>query len=182
VADFLTAHLQAKGGEHSSLSTLVNQWGFDVQLIPKALQTVGNMFPHYSRHDESHSKQILVNIERLLGDNIRLLTATDTWLILEAAYWHDIGMVVPQQDVIDACGQDAFQTYLEGIRIAPNHELHRFVNSFDPCNLSVCFAGADTPFDAVDKFRQLMAEWFRQRHPGRAEVVVESPWARAVLP
>jgi hypothetical protein len=179
VADFLTAHLEAKGGEHSSLATLVNQWGFDVQLIPKALQTVGNMFPHYSRHDESHSKQILVNIERLLGDNIRLLTATDTWLILEAAYWHDIGMVVPQEDIIDACGQEAFRTYLEQIRLAPNHELNRFANSFDPHNLSVCFAGADTPFDAVDKFRQLMAEWFRQRHAGRAELVVQSPWTSA---
>ena len=161
VADFLTAHLRAKGGEHSSLATLVNQWGFDVQLIPKALQTVGNMFPHYSRHDESHSKQILVNIERLLGDNIHLLTATDTWLILEAAYWHDIGMVVPQEDVVDACKEEGFQIYLERIRLAPNHELHGFATSFDYRNLSGCFAGADSPFDAVDKFRQLMAEWFR---------------------
>lgn len=179
MADFLTAHLETKGGEHSSLTALVNQWGFDVQLIPKALQSVGITFPHYSRHDESHSKQILVNIERLLGDNIRLLTATDTWLILEAAYWHDIGMVVPQEDLIAACGQEAFQTYLEQIRLAPNHELNRFASSFDPGNLSVCFAGADTPFEAMDKFRQLMAEWFRQRHAGRAELMVQSPWASA---
>lgn len=179
MADFLTAHLEAKGGEHSSLATLVNQWGFDVQLIPKALQTVGNMFPHYSRHDESHSKQILVNIERLLGKNIHILTATDTWLILEAAYWHDIGMVVPQKDVIDACTQEAFQNYLEEIRLAPNHELHKFAKSFDPSNTSACFAGADTPFDAVDKFRQLMADWFRRLHPGRAELMVQSPWASA---
>lgn len=176
MSDFLTAHLEAKGLEHSSLATLVNQWGFDVQLIPKALQTVGNLFPHYSRHDESHSKQILVNIERLLGDNIRLLTATDTWLILEAAYWHDIGMVVPHEDIVAACEQEAFKMYLERIRLAPNHELNKFANSFDHRNLSVCFAGAETPFDAVEKFRQLMAEWFRQRHPGRAELMVQSPW------
>lgn len=95
MSDLLIQHLKQKGEQHSSLSTLVNQWGFDEKLIPKALQTVGNLFPHFSRHDESHSKQILVNIERLLGENIALLTATDTWLILEAAYWHDIGMVVP---------------------------------------------------------------------------------------
>jgi hypothetical protein len=82
---------------------LENQWGFDEKLIPKALQTVGNLFPHYSRHDESHSKQILINIECLLGkDSIAKLTATDTWLLLEAAYWHDIGMVVPHKDVQDA--------------------------------------------------------------------------------
>lgn len=181
MADFLTAHLQAKGGEHSSLAMLVNQWGFDAQLIPKALQTVGSMFPHYSRHDESHSKQILVNIERLLGDNIQLLTATDTWLILEAAYWHDIGMVVPEQDVIDACQKEDFKSYLDEIRLAPNHELHKFAKSFDATSASACFAGADTPFDAVDKFRQLMADWFRRLHPGRAEAIVQSPWISASI-
>lgn len=95
MADLLIRHLNEKGQEHSSLAMLVNQWGFDQQLIPKALQNVGSLFPHYSRHDESHSKQILVNIERLLADNLSLLTATDTWLLLEAAYWHDIGMVIP---------------------------------------------------------------------------------------
>ena len=181
MTDFLNAHLDAKGKEHSSLSALVNQWGFDKQLIPKALQTVGSMFPHYSRHDESHSKQILVNIERLLGDNICRLTGTDTWLILEAAYWHDIGMVVPQQDVIDACQQEKFQEYLEEIKLAPHHELHKFAVSFDPTSTSACFTGADTPFDAVDKFRQLMAEWFRRRHPRRAELIVQSPWASAAI-
>ena len=177
MADFLIAHLKSKGLEHSALATLMNQWGFDEQLIPKALQNVGNVFPHYSRHDESHCRQILMNIERLLGDNIRLLTATDTWLILEAAYWHDIGMVVPQQDIIDACDEDDFKTYLQSIRQAQHHELNRFALSFDHTDLARCFAGADTPFDAVEKFRFLMAEWFRQKHPARAKSAVQTPSA-----
>jgi hypothetical protein len=67
MADFLIQHLENKAKEHSALTMLVNQWGFDEKLIPKALQTVSSLFPHYSRHDESHSKQILINIERLLG-------------------------------------------------------------------------------------------------------------------
>ncbi len=91
MADFLISHLKKKSSEHSALEMRVNQWGFDEKIIPKALPSVGNLFPHYSRHDESHSKQILIIIERLLGD--QQLTATDTWLILEFAYWHDIGMV-----------------------------------------------------------------------------------------
>lgn len=89
MADILIDHLNKKSREHTALQTLVSQWDFDVKIIPKALQTVGNLFPHYSRHDESHSRKILINIERLLGDSVSLLTATDTWLILEAAYWHD---------------------------------------------------------------------------------------------
>ena len=80
MADLLIEHLKTKGTEHSDLSLLVNQWGFDQKIIPKALQSIGSLFPHFSRHDESHSKQILINIERILGkENIANLTATDTW-------------------------------------------------------------------------------------------------------
>jgi hypothetical protein len=176
MADILIQHLKQKGREHSDLAMLDSQWAFDEQLIPKALQTIGSLFPHYSRHDESHSKQILVNVERLLGDNIILLTGTDTWLLLEAAYWHDIGMVVPQDDIEDALLQPAFQQYLENICNEPNHELYKFAINFNPRDLSRCFIGADTPMDAVDKFRQLMAEWFRQQHAGRSERIIQAPW------
>ncbi len=176
MADLLAKHLEKKGKEHSALEMLANQWGFDQQLIPKALQSIGGLFPHYSRHDESHSKQILINIERLLGDNIELLTATDTWLLLEAAYWHDIGMVVPQSDIENALKSEDFQQYIQSIRNAPRHELHDFCRHFDISDTAQCFSGADSPVDAVDKFRQLMAEWFRRRHPQRANAIVQSPW------
>ncbi len=180
MADFLIKHLESKAEEHSALKMLVNQWGFDEKLIPKALQTVGNLFPHYSRHDESHSRQILINIERLLGkDNIAKLTATDTWLLLEAAYWHDIGMVVPHRDIQEALGQNGFQQYIEEIRNTPHHGLHRFCLSFSLHDMSQCFGGANTPIEAVDKFRELMAEWFRRQHAGRAGKIVEDPWQNA---
>ncbi|ASF44892.1 HD domain-containing protein [Methylovulum psychrotolerans] len=180
MADFLIKHLKKKAEEHSALEMLVNQWGFDEKLIPKALQTVGNLFPHYSRHDESHSKQILINIERLLGeDNIARLTAADTWLLLEAAYWHDIGMVVPHKDIQDAFSQTDFQHYVDEIRNNPHHGLHRFCLSFKLNNMSQCFGGADTPLEAVDKFRELMAEWFRRQHASRAGKIVEDPWTSA---
>jgi hypothetical protein len=175
MADFLIRHLEKKGTEHSALKMLVNQWGFDQQLIPKALQTVGHMFPHYSRHDESHSKQILVNIERLLGDNINLLTATDTWLILEAAYWHDIGMVVPKKDIESAFENPKFLDYIEAIRNDPRHELYKFCRVFDPVDVSKCFSGVYSPIDAIDQFKFLMAEWFRREHPTRGEIIVRSP-------
>jgi hypothetical protein len=180
MADFLIQHLENKAKEHSALTMLVNQWGFDEKLIPKALQTVSSLFPHYSRHDESHSRQILINIERLLGkDGIAQLTATDTWLLLEAAYWHDIGMVVPQKDIENALNHQDFPAYLDQIRNSPHHELHRFTINFNFHNMSQCFAGADTPIEAVDKFRQLMAEWFRRQHAERASKTIENPWTSA---
>lgn len=179
MADLLINHLKSKGTEHSSLQLLVNQWGFDEQLIPKALQSIGVLFPHYSRHDESHSKQILVNIERLLGDNIRLLTASDTWLILESAYWHDIGMVVPQADLLSAWESEEFQEYIEEIRRNPNHNLCGFAKKIKTHDISRSLDVTDSPITTVSKFRELMAEWFRRQHPKRADTIVKSPWESA---
>ncbi|MDP1615512.1 MAG: ATP-binding protein [Methylococcales bacterium] len=180
MADFLIKHLENKAEEHSALKMLVNQWGFDEKLIPKALQTVGNLFPHYSRHDESHSKQILINIECLLGkDNIAKLTATDTWLLLEAAYWHDIGMVVPHKDTQDTLKDTKFQQYLDEIRNNDHHNLNGFCQHFTLDDMSKCFAGTSSPLEAVDKFRELMAEWFRRQHADRAGKIIENPWASA---
>jgi len=179
MADILIDHLKKKSGEHGALETLASQWDFDAKLIPKALQAVGNLFPHYSRHDESHSRQILVNIERLLGESVALLTATDTWLILEAAYWHDIGMVVPKEDIGKELQSDEFQDFLASLRQSPQHDLFRFVSTFDSSDLAKCFLGADTPMEAVTRFNEMMAEWFRRKHPARADAMVRAPWSTA---
>jgi len=89
MAEKLKQHLLEKSEKHLHLKLLQSQWNFDEELIPKALQNVAAIFPHFSRHDSSHSKQILINIERLLRETLTSLTATDTWLLLEAAYWRD---------------------------------------------------------------------------------------------
>jgi len=175
MADLLVNHLKLKADEHSALRSLYSQWDFDEKLIPKALQTVGSLFPHYSRHDESHSKQILVNIERLLGDNISLLTATDTWLLLESAYWHDIGMVVPHGDLQDAIDDPEFQEFVESICAQQNHELHSFACAFKIKADPALIFEYSTPLEMVSKFREFMAEWFRRKHPARAEQIVRAP-------
>ena len=87
MSDYLQKHLDEESSKQPHLKLLQSQWNFDQNLIPKVLQQIGQLFPHYSRHDQSHSDQILINIERLLGkERIKLLGATDTWLLLEAAY------------------------------------------------------------------------------------------------
>jgi hypothetical protein len=180
MADLLIKHLKKKSDDHSALSLLENQWGFDEKIIPKALQGIASLFPHYSRHDESHSKQILINIERLLGEeNISKLTATDTWLILEAAYWHDIGMVVPHNDMNEAFNDPDFQIYINDIKNSPHHELFSFCQNFNSPNLIDSFNYAGSPLESMDKFRQLMAEWFRRKHADRANTIVNNPWGSA---
>jgi len=176
MSDRLQTHFDEIAGKQANLKRLHSQWQFDKELIPKALQTIGGLFPHYSRHDQSHSDQILVNIERLLGDErIKLLSATDTWLLLEAAYWHDIGMVVPHKAIEDALKDPEFEPYRRQVANSAGHELQKFAQHF--CvNVADAFLGADTPLDAMGKFRVFMAEWFRQKHHTRSESAINDPW------
>lgn len=176
MADKLLQHFDEISLGQSNLRRLHSQWQFDKELIPKALQTIGSVFPHYSRHDQSHSDQILVNIERLLGeDRIQLLSATDTWLLLEAAYWHDIGMVIPHKALEEALKDPAFETYRLQIASQAGHELQKFATHFSS-DVNEAFGGADTPLDAMNQFRVFMAEWFRRKHHTRAEYAINYPW------
>lgn len=70
MSTLLTNHLKKCSEIDEIFQPLYSQWIFDEQLAAKALQNVGAWFPHYSRHDASHARQILIHIERLLGDEI----------------------------------------------------------------------------------------------------------------
>jgi len=58
-----------------------------------------NTYADYSLHDKNHSAKIITNIERMLGPGrIAALTPGDTWLILQSAYTHDLGMNVSDKE------------------------------------------------------------------------------------
>ena len=48
----------------------------------------------------------------LLGDRIKNLSPTDTWLILHAAYTHDLGMLLKMKDLEDAWKSEEFEEFL----------------------------------------------------------------------
>ena len=171
----LIQHLKNKSEDNRHLKLLRSQWEFDEELIPKALQNISSLFPNYSRHDASHSQQILMNIERLLGDRIEYLTATDTWLLLEAAYWHDIGMVVTAKDIAIDIKSDEFKRYVNEIASTKGHELQDFASTFISLDPQNCFSAAETPQQAVENYRNILAGWYRKRHSNRITNIVESP-------
>lgn len=179
MATQLIKHLEECAKNDAVYKPLEAQWSFDEPLIAKALQNVSVWFPHYSRHDESHSRQILVHIERLLGqDNISKLTATDTWLLLEAAYLHDIGMIVPH----DHLNKDfeEIKKYLEKIRHAASGDTLIIIDALlasKAKTASSVFATVDfSPLYTVKLLREVLADFYRSKHPERANTIVSAPW------
>lgn len=160
-----------------SLRTLWAQWTFDEQLISKALNSVSQIFPHYSRHDASHSNQIVTNIERILGEEkIQLLSATDLWLILESAFYHDIGMVIPMDTIREDWEDNDFKNHLESIVNNPSHELQTMAVEFSSTNFTEIFKASQWPLDVFENIRLLLADFYRFKHADRSGKIVKNPW------
>ena len=176
MAQNLIEHLRQKTENHLELENLKLQWDYDQKLIPNALSNIVTLFPNYSRHDSSHSQKILVNIERILGENFQSMTATDTWLLLEAAYWHDIGMLATAKEINELFNNEEFKQYVKDIALEEHHELQKFAKQFFSMNPCDCFSSAETPQQAMELYRQLLSGWFRARHSIRATSIVDDPW------
>ncbi|WP_201511452.1 HD domain-containing protein [Psychrobacter alimentarius] len=174
----LIKHLKRKTEEDSNTRILMSQWEFDEKLVGKSLENVSSYYPHFSSHNESHSQQILVNIERLLGSNIEKLTATDTWLILEAAYWHDIGMLFNADEVQDVVKNEKFKDYVEELANNNVQDLHEFARVWHNDGWEAALVHYDNPYKGVEKYRQMVAEWYRKGHAKNSNDVVLKPFEK----
>lgn len=172
----LIAHLKKKCEEDDNVKILLSQWEFDQKLVGKALENIGGFYPHFSNHNASHSQQILVNIERILGNDIDLLSATDTWLILEAAYWHDVGMLVDAKNAKAVHTNSDFNFMIQTIANEKGHDLQKFCQAYVEQNWLSAVGTESHPFDGIEKYRQLVAEWFRRGHDKRVGKIVEDPF------
>lgn len=168
----LIAHLKKKCEADDNIKILLSQWEFDQKLVGKALENIGGFYPHFSNHNASHSQQILVNIERILGKDIELLSGTDTWLILEAAYWHDAGMLVDAEKAKKVHNDDGFKKMLWDLKQNKSSDLHEFAKAFVDEGWQAAMALENHPFDGVEKYRQLIAEYFRKEHSERIGNIV----------
>lgn len=103
--------------------TLYWSWKQLSQWLADLLHYVVNAFPTYSKHDETHCRAVLHNIECLLGeDKIRRLSPTDCFGILFAVYLHNIGMCVGEDEKEKIVGSEIFLTQL---RKWKNHRIQK---------------------------------------------------------
>lgn len=172
---FLEDKLYEKTKDSQS-QILFAQWNYDKQIIPTALQAVSNLFPHYSLHDESHSVTILNNIVRVLGkENIDRLSAIDIWLILEASYYHDIGMVVPSDKLEAAVRSDKFIGFLEELIQDNKNGLHDFASLFQVENKKIKFRTDFFDLGTYEGIKFILAEFFRRVHADRSKDIINNP-------
>lgn len=146
-------------------SILVSKWNYDSTLIPEALETIPLIFPHFSKHNKSHSETILNNIVNVLGKNvIEQLSSTDLWLILESAYCHDLGMVITAEMINAALQDGSFLKYFRSILADPFHEMYKYAAFYTIKDGKLVLRQNDFSLMMYDSVRFLMSDYFRSRH------------------
>ena len=109
MADYFERLLEEKS-RGTACEILFTQWMLAKDYVPKVQSAIIRTFPHYSLHDVSHSKTILDCIMRVLGSiAIESLGPVDLWLLLAAAYYHDLGMVPSGVDIENVIKDEEFK-------------------------------------------------------------------------
>ena len=112
----LVKHLKLLSESDEKYKNLYASWVLDEKVYTNALKAVTNSFPHYSIHDSSHSLSIINKIEMLLGEErIKQLSPTDTFLILESAFVHDLGMITDKKEQEELWTDKKFKKYLDDV-------------------------------------------------------------------
>lgn len=128
----LERHL-AEVCNNEAYANLLSVWNINKKMCHDVLSTVVMNYPHYTKHDITHCEAIITNIEMLLGEEaIRVLSPTDTWLLLHAAYLHDLGMVIECRKIEDNWESAEFQEYLHELEDSEDDSLAenaKFINS-----------------------------------------------------
>lgn len=105
-------------------SKVLNEWRKRKEQYISYTDLIVIDYQHYSRHDVSHSIRILEAIELMLGvERVNELGAGDLWLLLETAYFHDIGMAVTYDDLVKIWGSSDFQKFLQSPAVQADADL-----------------------------------------------------------
>ena len=176
--------------DNEGCNILIGQWEYDRKLVPEALKAVAVMFPHFSMHDETHSETILDNIVNVLGkDVIERMSCTDLWLLLEAAYCHDLGMVITASKIQEIFRDGSFIKFFHTLQSDIHHDLHKYTKIFEERDGKLMFKSQEFKLSAFDAVKFLFAEYFRKQHGMNAGTAIVNPWGqlgiespRAVIP
>jgi len=160
----------------SQSEILFAQWNYDKKVVPVALNAVSVLFPHYSLHDETHSKTIINNIVRIMGKGkIENLSAIDIWMILESSYYHDIGMVVSNEIITETISAEDFLHFFKEIQLNKTNGLYDFANMFNVESGKLKYKSNELNLEYHDGIKFILAEYFRKKHSDRSKNIIVNP-------
>ena len=159
----LDAHLETICKEHTSYQNLYSTWTLNKLACSSILKSTLTRYPYFSMHDASHAEAVLSKMEMLLGDRIQNLSPTDTWLLLHAAYAHDLGMVVQWSEIEHVWEQPDFQHFLTSLCSNGDREVREAAHFVQSAQKEID-AGILWPLKAHRYVDLINAAYFRGKH------------------
>lgn len=168
---------------------ILNEWRIRKRNYKRYIGMTVLDFQHYSRHDDTHSVSILNSIEMVLGrQRVIELAASDLWLLLEAAYCHDLGMSLSYEKLKGLWESEEFRTYLE-MALASNdidlkkaseyyHQMDNLLNQREQLKEldsedAVEFS-AEWPVEMQRNIIVLTASYIRSRHHTESKAFIKN--------
>lgn len=139
--------------------------------VARWLGHIVHTFPHYTGHTAEHSEQIILQVSNLLFNDapepLLMLSAVEVYILIAAAYLHDAGMVVSDDEKAKILASSEWKTWVtgEGGGVKRWNEIESLIQ-------------ANEPYDVVQDFhvniqlRFLVAEFVRKTHHMRAADVI----------
>lgn len=156
--------------QNSRSNIFYTQWQVAKKYVPLVLNTISHTFPHYSLHDSTHSDTIINNIVRIVGkDVIDKFSSIDLWLLLSAAYYHDIGMAVFAKDLCNEFNGDEFKEFLSEIQNDKRSSLYDYANLLEIKDDKVYYNDCEFNSKSYEGSRFLIAEYIRRKHGERSK-------------
>ena len=81
----------------------------------------------------------------------------------------------PQADMNKALKDPEFNIFLKGYCDQPHSELHHVAIALKKRRGTNAVFDESNPLEMVTRFKELMAEWFRRKHPDRVDQIVKTP-------
>lgn len=145
------------------------QWQMARDYVPQVLNTISQVFPHYSLHDRTHSETIIYIIGRIVGlKTLEKMSSIDLWMILCSAFYHDVGMAVYSNEKIDFFQDEKFIEFLKTIQSTDSSPLHDYSKCFEIKDNKVYYKNNILNAQNYDAARFLIAEFVRKKHGERA--------------
>jgi len=167
----LEKHLEKLSVEFSKYKELYNVYETCKTKFHKVLVDIQTVFPTYSKHDSSHTQNIISIIERILGEeNIKKLTFGDTWLLLNCAYMHDFGMIYIDKEIRDIWKTQNFKEFLEDCRKSNDFSMKKYANILNKEYLDNDYCALDVK-KAVE---YIVSEYIRKQHCDRLKEQIDN--------
>lgn len=161
---------------------LWHTWNSNKRWLSQMLEWTLSSCPTYSRHNAVHADTVLYNIERILGEErIKMLSATDCFMVLHASYMHDIGMSITAAERQEMTKEDRFQDLIEKLVQEGDTDQRKAAQSVLRTQYTEyeTLSSRERSNHLKDLFRekldvyyglgQLMAEYQRTLHAGRVK-------------